>query len=651
MTTKRSWAGPPGDSAARPGLRETLSDSSSSVDETAIRNPNSANAALQPSKLPMVRVWRWGHKAMLRWLDETCSSSNTSMLKATGSGWQVSRARLYVAPATWRMSTYRHARHMSTGAAGREARHERPHARAEVQGKFQGRTGLFGIKGLERPQDFPKQAQEAADKIANLRERVISGRAEMAAKQMLILMDEISDSLCLVIDAAELCRSVHADSAWKENAMLAYEMLGDVISQLNSDEQLYRALDVCVKHRVGADFNEEDKRMAWSLREDFERGGVHLDEAGRQEVIELQARASALLYEFTCDQYDEAEPSLVIPAHLADVLPTWMKRTMTSDGATAVNLSQDSLQALLQVIPDEEVRKAAYLSYHQHQPRVRTLEQLLHVRQLIAHKMNFSSFADYAISGKMAASPRIVEDFLHHLSDQLKPRARQEVEILKKQKQHYQALEDGSSHEIFPWDFPFYSLVARSPQHELACKLIRNFLPLSRVLQGIGMLLENTFGISMRAVELGEGEGWSTEVKKFELTLSESLNDEQVLKFPTDDKGLLGILYLDLIKRPGKFGGAAHFTIQCGRMMEDGQYRPPVLALVGNFSPPAQLQEPLLSFGELEMLLHEFGHALHSIVGRTRYQVLRACQEDVDSKHSISAEQEYRWTLWKSLQL
>ncbi|EKX40505.1 hypothetical protein GUITHDRAFT_75461 [Guillardia theta CCMP2712] len=509
--------------------------------------------------------------------------------------------------------------------------------------KPQVKTGLFGIKGLERPDDFPKKAKEAATKIVSLRDQVIESSSQIPAKQILTLMDEISDSLCLVIDAAELCRSVHEHSAWKEGAVEAYEILGDLISELNSDEKLYRALDSCVSN-MGADgraFDEEDVRMAWSLREEFERGGVHLDRAGRQEMIELQGRASALLYQFTCNQFDEADPQVSFPAPLSDALPVWMKGSQTSDGRTVISLNQDTLQGILQVVPDEDLRREAYISYHRQELRVRALEELLLVRHAIARKMKFSSFADYAISGKMAASPKVVEDFLNHLSEQLKHRAQQEIETLKKQKQHYLGLQSDSSPEIFPWDFPFYSRHCRNPEHELACKLIRNFLPLGRVLQGIGKLLENTFGICMREAELSEGEGWSREVKKLELTLSGTLSDEQVLKFPTDDRGLLGILYLDLIKRPAKLGGAAHFTIQCGRLMEDGHYRPPVLALVGNFSPPAHSQEPLLSFGELEMLLHEFGHALHSIVGRTRYQHLNGTRISMDVVEIPSSLMEY----------
>ena len=53
-----------------------------------------------------------------------------------------------------------------------------------------------------------------------------------------------------------------------------------------------------------------------------------------------------------------------------------------------------------------------------------------------------------------------------------------------------------------------------------------------------------------------------------------------------------------------------------------GEYRAPVVALCCNFVEDARAQEPLLSHHELETLLHEFGHVLHSVLGRTRFQHL-----------------------------
>ena len=37
------------------------------------------------------------------------------------------------------------------------------------------------------------------------------------------------------------------------------------------------------------------------------------------------------------------------------------------------------------------------------------------------------------------------------------------------------------------------------------------------------------------------------------------------------------------LRRPGKFGHAAHFTLRCGCQKPDGSYQQPLVALVCNF--------------------------------------------------------------------
>jgi hypothetical protein len=65
------------------------------------------------------------------------------------------------------------------------------------------------MPGLHSPADFQRLGDEAAAVVARLSQMAISGNLE--GMQFLEAFDEISDSLCLVLDTAELCRSVHPD--------------------------------------------------------------------------------------------------------------------------------------------------------------------------------------------------------------------------------------------------------------------------------------------------------------------------------------------------------------------------------------------------------------------------------------------------------
>ncbi|HZJ48584.1 MAG TPA: M3 family metallopeptidase, partial [Acidimicrobiia bacterium] len=73
----------------------------------------------------------------------------------------------------------------------------------------------------------------------------------------------------------------------------------------------------------------------------------------------------------------------------------------------------------------------------------------------------------------------------------------------------------------------------------------------------------------------------------------------------------IAYFYTDLFPREGKFGHAACFSITGGMRQDDGTYRPPVAAVVANFTKPGTDSPSLLKHDEAVTLFHEFGHVLH----------------------------------------
>jgi Zn-dependent oligopeptidase len=76
----------------------------------------------------------------------------------------------------------------------------------------------------------------------------------------------------------------------------------------------------------------------------------------------------------------------------------------------------------------------------------------------------------------------------------------------------------------------------------------------------------------------------------------------------------LGMFYLDMFPREGKYNHFAQFDIIPGKRLPDGKHQRPVVSLVCNFTPPTDDKPSLISHDELQTLFHEFGHALHSIL-------------------------------------
>ena len=88
------------------------------------------------------------------------------------------------------------------------------------------------------------------------------------------------------------------------------------------------------------------------------------------------------------------------------------------------------------------------------------------------------------------------------------------------------------------------------------------------------------------------------------------------------DGSFLAVLYTDFHPREGKRSGA-WMTEYKGQWREkSGENSRPHVSLVTNFSRSTANKPALLTFDEVETLLHEFGHCLHGIFANTTYRSL-----------------------------
>ena len=507
------------------------------------------------------------------------------------------------------------------------------------------RPGVFGLEGLHAPDDFSRLASAAVRRSEDIRASLASGA--VAGVSVVDHLDEISDAVCSVVDVAELCRNVHPDPAWVDAANRAYVSLQGYVQGLNADRGLYDALvraqrDASASASASGSFTPEAARVALTLRHDFERGGIHLDGDARARLERASADALRAAMRFQSNLADPAALGVArVPrSRLAGLPPTILGR-LTGDATTAtVPLDQHTLAACLRWVEDEDARRDVYAAAHAGpEANVDALRRLLTARAEVAEWLGFQSHAHYAVAPLLAGHPDAVRGVLREMAERTEDRAREENALARRflpgggrgggggsragSLGLGSGLGGGADSDADPfdpsdrhaplraWDRAYAMGRARTATCGVDASAVARYFPLESTIRGVGALVSRVFGVIVEEHPLDDAEKWCDDAKK--LTLR------------TRDGDLLGTVYLDLSRRARKFPHAAHFVVRCSRDAREGpaSRKRPVVALVCNFGTGVGASAgALLSHGEVETFLHEFGHAMHSALSETKYQHL-----------------------------
>ena len=468
-------------------------------------------------------------------------------------------------------------------------------------------TGLFGNPQLRKPEGFDLATQEALQESAKLVHQ-ISEMAERPTVEVIHKMDELSDVLCRVADLAECIRQVHPDPKVAESAQNACISLNNYVEELNTSTDLHCALRNLMQ---GDEFTKLDKvtqRTAESFMHDFEISGIHLEQSAREKAVALNQQILELSHEFL--------QNTTLPVQIPiNECPPFLLQEFSSNSQ---GIFVDHVPLLSS---DSKLRALSYLVYYSIIPRqLEVFSSLLSLRHELAMLVGYPTYSHRVLKSSMADNPQTVAEFLERLSSKILPLAKEEAVRMKRLK-----LEIGDQvnpDTLQPWDITYLNAVAQQ-RYSPDMKGIKEWFSLDACIGGLRNLFQKLFGVQLEPVELNKGEVWDPLIQKF--------------AFIDEKEGLLGYTYCDLHSRPGKQVSDCHFTIQGSRELPNGTNQLPIITLCCNIQPGTPT---LLSQHSVENLFHEMGHALHSMLGRPKYQNVTGtrCSTDFAEVPSILME-------------
>ena len=531
------------------------------------------------------------------------------------------------------------------------------------------RVGLLQNHFLRTPQGFQTFVEATLQKCQRLLDKVLAITTVEEYKKIVHYLDRLSDLLCRVIDLADFVRSTHPDPAYQQQANHAHLRMYDYMNTLNTTPGLYNQLNVALNNsEITSSWSEEELRVAKILWKDFSQSAIALPEAEREAFVKLSGEVNDIGSRFLDGMRPQTSQLRIRSGKLQGLDPRFVQRHTNYGGIIKIPTTGFAVPHVLNSAQDESVRKEIYIaSRTAADEEVKLLEQLVVTRAKVAKLSGFDSYARMALSDKMAQTPEAVSKFLDALAADNKSYVKAELADLIKLKQS--STSNGTdSDTINAWDREYYRsrMLLKLNKPTRTTESLSSFFSLGTVMQGLSRLFSALYGVRLQPVEPIPGETWSSDVRRLDV-LDE--NDTR-----------LAVLYCDLFARDGKAPNPAHFTLRCSRLitaaeieenasqqhelldrnsvpidplalandgmattpLSDGSaYQLPTIALICDFpSPRSSKTPPLLPVSSLVTLFHEMGHAIHSILGRTKLQNVSGtrCATDFAELPSILME-------------
>ncbi len=397
--------------------------------------------------------------------------------------------------------------------------------------------------------------------------------------------------------------------AIKAEVMPLLTQHGDDIS-MNADlfarvKQVYETADSAV-------LNKEQLKLTEETYKDFVRGGANLDAEGQKKLRELNGELAKLETAFGENMLKETNAFRLVIDNEADLagLPASLvaaaadaAKADSMEGKWVFTLHNPSVMPFLQYADNRALREKIFNGYinrgsngNENDNR-EVCAKLVKTRLEKAKLLGYDDFAAFVLENRMAKNEEAVYELLMQVWEPALAKAKEELADIQAE-----IKKDGKDFEAAGWDWRYYADRAKKAKFDFDENLIRPYLKLENVRDGMFLFANKLYGISFTKID--------------EIPLPHP--DAEAFECKDKDGASLGVLYLDYHPRASKRGGA-----WCGQYRaqtyKDGKKVTPLVTIVCNFSQPTADQPSLLTADEAETLFHEFGHALHNLFRDVHY--------------------------------
>ena len=388
-------------------------------------------------------------------------------------------------------------------------------------------------------------------------------------------------------------------------------------NNITLNEKLFERVKAVYENVDKNSLTKEQQRLLQDSYDSFVRNGANLNEEDKQKYRQLTSELGVLslqfsqnklkdLNAFTLHITDEAELE-GLPESAIDAAKEEAK-SRNLEG-WVFTLQAPSYGPFLTYSAKRELRKQMYMAYNticthdNENNNLDIVKQIVNHHREIAQLLGYKTYADYTLVKRMAQNSETVYNLLNQLLEAYKPTAKKEVEEVKKMAKE---MTGDEQFELQPWDFGYYSNKLKERDYNINSEMLRPYFELSKVKKGVFGLATKLYGISFKLNK--DIPVYHPDVEAYEV-------------YDKDGK-YLAVLYCDFHPRKSKKSGAWMTSYKEQWIDKNGVNSRPHVSVTMNLTKPTTEKPSLLTLGEVETFLHEFGHSLHGMFANTKYKSL-----------------------------
>lgn len=496
---------------------------------------------------------------------------------------------------------------------------------------------LKDIPGL-----FPKDKQEIEDRVQKSiqeAQKIVDTiidipREHRTFENTAKALDELESlsSLAITGNIISALRHVSPDKSIRNACQDSIVKISQfALENITNNKALYNALkDYAQTNASREALSDEERYYIQKTLEDYKRRGLELADKDLQKVRDLENQLTELSLKYETYIATDNRTISVKRSDLEGLDDDFINNLKKdTHGQYILGIDYPTYTAIIKHCTIESTRKALYKAHinRAYPANDSILSQIINKRDELARLLGFDSYAHLNLDTTMVKKPENATEFINKLLEKAALKEAKDYSTLTKELPASVRLE--SNGKIKPWDLAFLKAWYEKKHYNLDDRIIAEYFPMERTIDGLMNIYAQFFNLS------------------FETKPMAGLWDKHVMVMSVKDREmgtLLGYLLLDLYPRANKYNHACQMSI-IPSLLNGG---PSFGMIIANFPPSTPIKPSLLKRDDVECFFHEFGHALHSLLSKTKMGSFASLNVKIDFVE-VPSQMFEQWMLDKDI--